>query len=192
MSLTRPLSTLRASRLLSLRTPLQTQLRFATSDYGSGKGHPAGETPQKQGQNPSENVEHPGPPPPGVAQGKSSSSPNTESKEKQSGSQTQTDAKSSSSNGSQKRGFSTFSRRLADKKEPAVNSAQKQKPSKEAMENAQPKILNENPPAGKEQSGDVKRHNEEMENRAEQAHEKAGNEDAPGDKERVPKEFWKG
>ncbi|KAL5117559.1 hypothetical protein ACEQ8H_004589 [Pleosporales sp. CAS-2024a] len=55
------------------------QVRFATQDYGSGAGHPAGETPQQQGQNPSEHMEHPGPPPPKVARGKSSSSPNQDS-----------------------------------------------------------------------------------------------------------------
>ncbi|OSS55121.1 hypothetical protein B5807_00389 [Epicoccum nigrum] len=56
-----------------------TQVRFATQDYGSGDGNPAGEKPQQQGQNPSEDIEHPGPPPPKVARGQSSSSPNDDS-----------------------------------------------------------------------------------------------------------------
>merc|ERR1712137_862229 len=57
----------------------RTQVRFATQDYGSGDGNPAGEKPQQQGPNPSEGIEHPGPPPPKVARGQSSSSPNDDS-----------------------------------------------------------------------------------------------------------------
>lgn len=55
---------------------------------------------------------------------------------------------------------------------------------------AQPKILNENPPTEEEQNEDVRKHNEEMEQRTEKAHEQASNEDAKNDK--VPKKFWAG
>lgn len=44
--------------------------------------------------------------------------------------------------------------------------------------NHEPKILNENPPAGGRESEDVRRHNEELEQRAEKAHEKVSNEEA--------------
>lgn len=37
--------------------------------YGGGEGDPKGEDPQKQGSNPSAELEHPGPPPPSVGQG---------------------------------------------------------------------------------------------------------------------------
>jgi hypothetical protein len=61
------------------------QVRFATQDYGSGAGNPAGEKPEKQGANPSESLEHPGPAPPKVAKGQSSSSPNEDSSSSTSG-----------------------------------------------------------------------------------------------------------
>ena len=69
---TRPsaLSTLRPSRLAP-STLQHQQLRFAGSDYGGNAGQPAGETPEQQGKNPSEHLEHPGPPAPDVGQGKS-------------------------------------------------------------------------------------------------------------------------
>ncbi|KAF1959499.1 hypothetical protein CC80DRAFT_405988 [Byssothecium circinans] len=60
------------------------QLRFATQDYGSGEGNPAGENPQKQGARGREDLEHPGPPPPKVA--KQSSSSSSQSSEKSGGS----------------------------------------------------------------------------------------------------------
>ncbi|KAF2799558.1 hypothetical protein K505DRAFT_321045 [Melanomma pulvis-pyrius CBS 109.77] len=45
------------------------QARFATQDYGSGKGDPAGEKPQEQGTNPKSHLEHPGPEAPKVGGG---------------------------------------------------------------------------------------------------------------------------
>jgi len=50
------------------------------------------------------------------------------------------------------------------------------------VKKAEPKILNENPPSKEEESEDVRRHNEDMDKRAEQAHEKVSNEDAYMDK----------
>lgn len=40
-----------------------------SSSYGGGEGDPKGENPQKQGSNPSADLEHPGPPPPKAGQG---------------------------------------------------------------------------------------------------------------------------
>ena len=40
-----------------------------SSSYGGGAGDPKGENPQKQGSNPSAELEHPGPPPPKAGQG---------------------------------------------------------------------------------------------------------------------------
>lgn len=55
------------------------QARFATQDYGSGKGDPAGEKPQEQGTNPKSHLEHPGPEAPKVGGGGGKpSSPQTE------------------------------------------------------------------------------------------------------------------
>ena len=63
-------STLLRSFLTTPRTslPIASQ-RFATQDYGSGTGDPVGDNPQQQGENPSADLEHPGPPPPKVGQG---------------------------------------------------------------------------------------------------------------------------
>lgn len=179
---------------LSAAPRARVQVRFGTSDYGSGEGNPAGEKPEKQGQNASENLEHPGPPPPKVAEGKSSSSPNEE-RSSSSNNATQSSPSSSSSSSSKgspcgKREFSTSARRWADSKEPAVKQGQQNKPSAGEVKDAKPKILKENPPTKENESEDVKQHNEEMDNRAEQAHEKVANEDAGKDK--VPDGFWKG
>ncbi|KAH7380044.1 hypothetical protein BKA66DRAFT_465589 [Pyrenochaeta sp. MPI-SDFR-AT-0127] len=196
MSILRPMSIRRSAALrpaaLSAAPRAHFQVRFASQDYGSGDGNPAGEKPQQQGKNPSENIEHPGPPPPKVAQGQSSSSPNEDGSSSannstQKGSQSSsTSNKNSSSSG--KREFSTSTR--VQSKEPAVSQAQQNKPKPSEVEGAKPKILNENPPSGEEQSHDVKKHNKEMSNRAEQAHAKVSNEDA--EKDKVSDRFWKG
>lgn len=141
------------------------QVRFATQDYGSGKGNPAGETPEKQGKNPSEHLEHPGPAPPKVAEGKSSSSPNQDG---QSSSSTQSTSSQSQSN----------------------DGAAQKGSGGQSVKGAQPKILNESAPSKEEQSEDVARHNREMENRTEKAHEQARSEDSKDEK--VSKDFWKG
>jgi hypothetical protein len=178
---------------LSAAPRARVQVRFATSDYGSGKGNPAGETPEKQGANPSENLEHPGPAPPKVAQGQSSSSPNKDNNSNQNESPKPTSespAPSSNKGSSGKRGFSTSARQMKETKEPAVKQGQDNKPSPNEVKGAKPKILNENPPAPGEEPQDVKEHNRDMDNRAEQAHEKVSNEDA--EKDKVPSGFWKG
>ena len=49
---------------------LTQQTRFyAQQSYGGGEGDPKGENPQKQGSNPSADLEHPGPAPPDVGKG---------------------------------------------------------------------------------------------------------------------------
>lgn len=52
-----------------LRPVSSQQHRFAHESYGGGQGNPKGETPQKQGSNPSAEKEHPGPSPPIEGQG---------------------------------------------------------------------------------------------------------------------------
>lgn len=143
-----------------------------------------GENPQDQGANPSADLEHPGPPPPKVGQNTGS----TPTKGTSSGHNTEEPAQGKSqadvstgntgsdslksSNG--KRGFHTSARQLNDE----LRSKKTQ--------GAQPKILNESPPENP--SEDVKKHNADMEQRAEQATEKVSDEDAQKDK--VGKGFW--
>jgi len=70
------------------------------------------------------------------------------------------------------------------------SSSSSSKPaSGKGTQGAQPKILNDKPPA-KDASEDVKKHNEEMDNRAEKAHEQVDNGDAK--KDEVDKDFWSG
>jgi len=197
MSFLRPMSILRSAAMrpaaLSAGPRARVQVRFATQDYGSGEGNPAGESPQKQGENPSENLEHPGPPPPKVAQGQSSSSPNKDSNSNQNDSPKPTSespAPSTNKGSSGKREFSTFARQMKDNKEPTIDQGKHNEPSPNEVKGAQPKILNENPPSAGEESQEVKEHNEDMSNRAEQAHERVSNEDA--EKDKVPSGFWKG
>ena len=197
MTYLRPISMLRSAVLrpaaLSAASRARMQVRFATQDYGSGQGNPAGESPQKQGQNPSENLEHPGPEPPSVAKGKSSSSPNKDSNANENDSPKPTSgspAPSSNQGSSGQRKFSTWARRMQASKEPAVQQGQQNKPDPSEVKGAKPKILNDNPPAAGEESEDVKKHNKDMSNRAEQAHERVSNEEA--DKDKVPSSFWKG
>jgi hypothetical protein len=171
MPFLRPASLLRsAARPAAVRPAFfaRPQVRFATQDYGSGEGNPAGEKPQQQGQNPSENIEHPGPPPPKVARGQSSSSPNEDSgsSSSKSSSSSKPSEQSQSNDGASKTGG-------GDGK---------------SVKGAQPKILNANPPAT--DSEEVKQHNKEMDQRAEKAHEQVSNEDA--EKDKVPKSFWSG
>jgi hypothetical protein len=167
-SLTRPASCLRA---VALRPALSArpQVRFATQDYGSGAGNPAGETPEKQGKNESENLEHPGPAPPKVARGQSSSSPNNDDATSQKNPQ-----KSGSSSGQQSQS----------------NDGTSKAGSNQSTKGAQPKIFNPKPPAKGDESADVKKHNEGMDKRAEQSHEQVSKEDAK--KDEVPKKFWSG
>ncbi|KAF2633683.1 hypothetical protein BU25DRAFT_405554 [Macroventuria anomochaeta] len=171
MSFLRSASLLRsAARPAAVRPAFfaRPQVRFATQDYGSGEGNPAGEKPQQQGQNPSENIEHPGPPPPKVARGQSSSSPNEDS--------------SSSS------GKSSSESKPSEQSQSNDRTAKTGGGDGKSVNGAQPKILNANPPAT--DSEEVKQHNKEMDQRAEKAHEQVSNEDA--EKDKVPKSFWAG
>lgn len=175
MPFLRPASLLRsAARPAAARPALfaRPQVRFATQDYGSGEGNPAGEKPQEQGQNLSENVEHPGPPPPKVARGQSSSSPNPDS-----GSSS---GKSSSSSSSESK--------PSEQSQSNDGAAKTGGGDGKSVNGAQPKILNANPPAT--DSEEVKQHNKEMDQRAEKAHEQVSNEDA--EKDKVSKSFWAG
>jgi hypothetical protein len=147
---------------LSIAPRARLQVRFATQDYGSGEGNPAGESPQAQGKNNREDLEHPGPPAPKVAQSKG--------QQRQSSSQSQSDGAGSSG------GQAPQSEGSSD--------------SDKGTKGAQPKILNENPPSESEQNEDVRQHNEDMDNRAEKAHQQVSNKDAYKDK--APPKFWSG
>jgi hypothetical protein len=197
MSFLRPMSMLRSAALrpaaLSAAPRARMQVRYSTQDYGSGTGNPAGETPEKQGANPSENLEHPGPAPPKVARGQSSSSPDKDDNSGQNASpkpSSESPAPSSNKGSSGKREFSTSARQMKASEEPAVQQGMQNKPSQSAIKGAKPKILNENPPSAEEESQDVKEHNKNMSNRAEQAHESVSNEEA--EKDKVPSGYWKG
>ena len=165
------ISFLRSSPRTLVRSPALSMggRRFASQDYGSGEGDPKGENPQAQGANPSADLEHPGPPPPKAGQGSGS----TPTKGTSTGHNTG-ESPSSPSKG-QKKSFSTMARRFA-------------KDDNKGTQGAQPKILSESPPAPKDQPEDVKQHNKEMDNRAEQAAEKVNHEDTKNDK--VSKQFW--
>jgi hypothetical protein len=100
MSLFRASTMLRSAALrpvLSTAPRAWTQVRFATQDYGSGAGNPAGEDPQAQGKNSktAQNMEHPGPEKPKAAQkgGEQSSS------QSQSGGSSSSGGKASKSEG---------------------------------------------------------------------------------------------
>lgn len=81
-------------RRIALTTPQQ---RFATQDYGSGAGNPAGENPRDQGTSQvSRDLEHPGPEAPSTGGGGGKSS-NSGSKEDQQPSQNQGNGSSSGS-----------------------------------------------------------------------------------------------
>jgi hypothetical protein len=157
----------------SLLTPRSTRIlkpsvRWATQDYGSGKGDPKGEKPQDQGANPSADLEHPGAPPPKEGEGSGGSPTKGTSTGHNTGESKQAQA--------QKRQFSTV-RTLWSKDRP------------KSTEGLKPKILDESAPAKHEQGEDAKKHNEEMEQRTDRAHEQV---DADNKKDKVDSEFWSG
>jgi hypothetical protein len=169
-------ASLRRSLLQRPQTLAPTvQRRFASQGYGDGEGSPVGGKPQDQGANPSADKEHPGPPPPKAGEGSGSSptkgTADGHSKPKQdiTGSNTQ------------KRSFSTLRSMWAD---------QKQESKPRDTKGLKPTILNESPPAKEDESEDVKKHNEDMANRHEKAHEQIKNEDA--EKDKVGPGFWTG
>lgn len=154
---------------------LPASIRFASSDYGSPTGGPISENPKEQGPNPSADKEHPGPPPPkpgqdtglsGTKKGaKGHNTPNAQSDVRPSVGNEPTQGKKS---------FSTS----------AMSQA-------EAKDKPQPKILDETPPSDEDAPADVKKHNEEMANRADKAAAGAGRE-GTGKEEGVSKSFWQG
>jgi len=152
-----------APRAPLTRSTIASQHRFyAQQSYGSGEGDPKGENPQEQGANPSADLEHPGPPPPDVGKG-------TGGGPTKAGGGAHGTAHKSSSGGVRSEG--------------SGKSANAEK----GKEGAQPKILDErSPPA--ELSEEVKKHNEEMDQRYEKS---ASRVDEQG-KDNVGKGFWKG
>jgi hypothetical protein len=160
-----------------LQAPLQQ--RFATQDYGSGEGDPAGGNPKEQGKSQvSEDAEHPGPDMPKAAKDKMA-----RNKQKSSGQGEQQQSSQSSSEGGEKQKKSTTASKEVGKSKGSKSDYGSKGP--------QPKILNENPPS--EHSQGVKEHNEEMENRYERAQMGVSNKDAKNDKgEKVGKGFWSG
>jgi len=188
MSLARTTFPFRRLQVLRPQAISRSTVRFASGDYGSGAGDPKGENPQEQGANPSADKEHPGPPPPKV--GQNTGGATKAGAEGHNASQS-TDTKPTKGNDPTqgKRTFSTFAR-AAFQNSKIVASEEKsgRELRSDKTKDAEPKILNEDSPSEAEQSGDVKKHNEEMDNRAEQAHEKAA--DKEGDK--VGKGFWSG
>lgn len=153
---------------LSKQQPLSTSTPRPRGDYGSGDGDPKGSDPQSQGASAkaSTNQEHPGPAPPSAGQstggGPTKGTSDGDPSEKSSSSSS-TPSSSSSSGGS---GSS----------------------NNKGTKGAQPKILSESPPENP--SEDVRKHNEDFSQRAEQAHEKVGDEQVRDDK--VSKDFWSG
>lgn len=154
----RALTTAPRASLARSYFPIQHRL-YAQQSYGSGEGDPKGENPQEQGANPSANLEHPGPPPPDVGKG-TGGGPTKAGGE---GQNAQKSEQKSSTGG--------------------VDSGAAGK----GKESAQPKILDESSPPA-EPSEDVKKHNEEMDQR----YEKAENHVDDDGKDNVSKEFWKG
>ena len=190
-------------------TPMlqRQQARLASGDYGSGSGDPKGENPQEQGPNPSANKEHPGPPPPAVGQGSGS----TPTKGTAEGHNVSQDSSTKPTHGNdptqQKRSYSTVARRNFSTSLPtrspeegssddsSSSTAQTKRDEgtqlrSDKTKGAQPKILAESPPGEGEQDAEVKRHNEEMDQRAERPAEKVKKENLEDDK--VGKGFWSG
>ncbi|KAF2244177.1 hypothetical protein BU26DRAFT_491547 [Trematosphaeria pertusa] len=183
MQFLRPSTMLRASALrpaLSKAPRAGLQVRFASQDYGSGEGNPAGENPQQQGKRPREELEHPGPPPPKVAQGK----PGQETSQASSQSSSQGSSQGTSATGSK----STNDSGGDSKPSEGSSSPSGQRSSGKGVKGAQPKILSDNPPGEKDES--VRQHNEEMDHRAEKAYEQVSNKDAAKDK--APPGYWSG
>lgn len=160
----------RSSPRITTRTTIPIQHRlYAQQSYGGADDDPKGGDPQKQGSNPSADLEHPGPPPPDVGKGTGggptkagSGGHNTQQNESSSG--------SGSGSGSGSKG--------------EVSSG-----GKKASNGAQPKIHSSKVPEDHEESEDVKQHNKEMDNRRLGG---AQNKQDDGGKHDVGKGFWSG
>lgn len=164
---------LHASRPRIATSTLQPSVRWATQDYGSGKGDPKGEKPQDQGANPSADKEHPGAPPPKEGHGSGGSPTKGTSDGHNTGSAKQAQ---------QKRQFSTllYFRQYSTEREMMATDRPK------STKGLKPKIHNEQAPKDHEQSEDVKEHNQDMEERSDRAHEQIQG------KEKVDPKFWSG
>jgi len=188
MSLTRTTLPLRRLQVLRPLSIPRSTIRFASGDYGSGAGDPKGENPQEQGANPSADKEHPGPPPPKVGQNTGGA---TKAGADGHNASQSTDTKPTKGNDPTqgKRSFSTSARRAFQTSKIALSDEKSGRELRsEKTKDAEPKILTDDTPKPEEQSGEVKKHNQEMENRAEQAHEKA----ADQEDQKVGKGFWSG
>ncbi|KAK7192803.1 hypothetical protein DPSP01_011224 [Paraphaeosphaeria sporulosa] len=150
-------STLRPTASLAPRAQFHTTRVLCAGDYGSGDGNPNAENPQQQGKRGREELEHPGPAPPKAGQG-NKTSPNSDSFNT-----------SSTGNSTQSGGGSSS----AEKTSTSGNGMKAEATDKDVkgVKGAQPKIHNEGAP--KEESEDVKKHNREMDQRAEKAHERS-------------------
>lgn len=179
MTILRPNTILRA-RALTLRplvraSPIRIQARFATQDYGSGKGDPAGEKPQEQTKNPMSHLEHPGPEAPNVGGGKSSSS--TSSSPSSSASSNSKPKDSGSQSGIES-GVEVNKKPAGEGKEKIKDdgkgghSVDGVKTEGGGKKGARPKILDDAPP--EKESESTRKHNEEMESRKDRPHEKVG------------------
>lgn len=155
---------LRTSFAVRTAAPQIVPRRFATQDYGSGEGDPKGEKPQEQGNNPREDLEHPGPPAPDVGQAKQGKTDQDTSGTKNlgSGKKNESGGTSSSSSGG------------------SGGKSSKGKPTKLSAGSA---------PAKHEASETVKEHNEDMKQNR-KAQSSGNNDDVEGEK--VGKEYWKG
>ncbi|TID25119.1 Actin-like protein [Venturia nashicola] len=151
---------------------LGPSVRWATSDYGSGKGDPKGEKPQDQGANPSADKEHPGAPPPKEGQGSGGSPTKGTSDGHNTGSAKQ---------GGQKRQFSTLARQF---RQYSTERDMVAKDRPKSTKGLKPKILDEKAPSDDEVDDDVKSHNRDMEGRSDRAHEQIEGE------EKVDSKFW--
>ncbi|KAF2398447.1 hypothetical protein EJ06DRAFT_532196 [Trichodelitschia bisporula] len=145
-----------------------TAARLSGSDYGTDTTDPRGSQPQKQGANPSANREHPGPPPPKSGWGSGS----TPTKGTREGHNT-----GESYQAQHKRNFGTMAARRAEDRP-------------KTAEGLRPRILDDSAPKAVDEPEDVRRHNDELENRAERAHE--GVKRGTDEKDKVTKGFWSG
>ncbi len=146
--------------------------QFANGGYSDDTSHPKGKHPNKQGPNPSADIEH--------LRSPVSSTSTTGTGKGHNTSQNQRD---------QKRSFSTLvSRQFNTGPAHFADGGKGSRPK--STKGLSPKILNKSlPPEGKA-SEDVKKHNEELEHRAERVHERFPNEDE--EKDKIDKEFLTG
>ena len=149
--------------------------QFTNRGYGSNTGDPKGKELNKQGPNPSADCEHPDP---------------LRRKQGYNGSSTTTKGHNiSQKQWDQKKSFSTSASRQFNTSPAHLAGGVKDSRPKSTI-GLSPKILHESPPPEDKAPEDVKKHNEELEHRAERVHERVRNEDV--EKDKVGKKFWSG